>query len=152
MFLRHRRRSGCSSRPRRKLSATSASLGLKLNVVHARSEGDLAAIFESLVQLKTEALVIGSDAFFSSRGELLGRLAFRHHLPAIYQYPEFTAAGGLISYGGNVAESYLLVGIYVGRILKGERPANLAVQEVTKVELIINLEPISKLRRAVDPL
>jgi putative tryptophan/tyrosine transport system substrate-binding protein len=122
------------------LSATSASLGLKLNVVHAGSERDLATIFESLVQLKTEALVIGSDAFFSSRGELLGRLALRHHLPAIYQYPEFTAAGGLISYGGNVAESYRLAGIYVGRILKGERPANLAVQEVTKVELIINLK------------
>ena len=101
------------------LSATSASLGLKLNVVHAGNERDLDMIFESLVQLKTEALVIGSDAFFSSRGELLGRLALRHHLPAIYQYPEFTAAGGLISYGGNVAESYRLAGIYVGRILKG---------------------------------
>jgi len=122
------------------LSVASASLELKLNVVHAGNERDLATIFDSLVQLKTEALATGSDAFFSNRGELLGRLALRHRLPAIYRYPEFTAAGGLLSYSGNVAESYRLAGIYAGRILKGEKPANLAVQEVTKVELIINLK------------
>jgi putative tryptophan/tyrosine transport system substrate-binding protein len=122
------------------LSATSASLGLKLNVVHAGNDRELDAIFDSLVELKTDALVIASDAFFSSRGELLGKLALSHRLPAIYQYPQFTAAGGLISYGGNVAESYHLAGIYVGRILKGEKPADLAVHQVTKVELIINLK------------
>jgi putative ABC transport system substrate-binding protein len=122
------------------LNATSASLGLKLNVLHAGNERDLATVFESLVQLKAEALVIGSDAFFSSRGELLGKWALDHHLPAIYQFPQFTSAGGLISYGGDVAESYRLAGVYVGRILKGEKPADLAVNEVTKVELIINLK------------
>ena len=124
----------------REISAAAASLRLKLQVLRASSEHDLAAVFESLNQLRVEALVIGSDAFFSSRGGELGRLAFRHRVPAIYQYPQFTAAGGLISYGGNVAEAYRLAGVYVGRILKGEKPADLPVHAVTKVELIINLK------------
>jgi putative ABC transport system substrate-binding protein len=132
-------------------------LGLKLDVVHASREQDFDAVFKSLIQLRSEGLVIGSDAFFSSRGGELGALAVRYHLPAIYQYPQFTAAGGLMSYGGNVAESYRLAGIYVGRILKGEKPADLPVQQVTKVELIINLKtgkslgitfPVSLLGRA----
>jgi len=124
----------------REISAAAASLRLKLQVLRASSEQDLAAVFESLNQLRVDALVIGSDAFFSSRGGKLGRLAFRHRVPAIYQYPQFTAAGGLISYGGNVAEAYRLAGVYVGRILKGEKPADLPVHAVTKVELIINLK------------
>jgi putative tryptophan/tyrosine transport system substrate-binding protein len=124
----------------RETSAAAATLGLKLQVLRASSEQDLAAVFASLNQLRAGALVIASDAFFSSRGEELGRLALRHRVPAIYQYPQFTAAGGLMSYGGNVAESYRLAGVYVGRILKGEKPADLPVQEVTKVELIINLK------------
>jgi len=86
------------------------------------------------------ALVIGSDPFFSSRGVELGRLTLINRIPAIYQYPQFTAAGGLMSYGGDVAESYRQAGIYVGRILKGERPSDLPIQEVTKAELIINLK------------
>jgi putative ABC transport system substrate-binding protein len=85
------------------------------------------------------ALVIGSDPFFSSRGAELGQLTLSNHIPAIYQYPQFAAAGGLMSYGGDIAESYRLAGVYVGRILKGEKPSDLPNQEVTKVELIINL-------------
>jgi len=124
----------------RQTSAAAAALGLKLQVLRASTEQDLAAVFESLNQLKVEALVIGSDAFFSSRGRELGELALRHRVPAVYQYPQFTSAGGLFSYGGNVAEGYRLAGVYVGRILKGEKPADLPVQQITKVELIVNLK------------
>jgi putative tryptophan/tyrosine transport system substrate-binding protein len=133
------------------------TFGLELEVVHASSEQELDAVFKSLTQLHAEALVIGSDAFFSSYGSELGGLSVQYRLPAIYQYPQFTAAGGLISYGGNVAESYRLAGVYVGRILKGAKPADLPVQQVTKVELILNLKtaktlgitlPMSLLARA----
>ena len=124
----------------RMTSEAAAALGLKLEVLRASGEEDLAAAFESLDQLKAEGLVIGSDSFFSSHSEELAKLSMRHRVPAIYQYPQFAAAGGLMSYGGDVAESYRLAGIYAGRILKGEKPADLPVQEVTKVELIINLK------------
>jgi putative ABC transport system substrate-binding protein len=122
------------------MSAPAAALGLKLHVVRASSEQELAAVFEALTQQRTEALVIVSDPFFANRGEELGGLSLRHRVPAIFQYPDFTAAGGLMSYGGNVAESYRLAGFYAGRILKGAKPADLPVQEVTKVELILNLK------------
>jgi len=139
------------------VQSAAATLGLKLDVVHASSEQELDAVFNSLIQLQAEALVIGSDAFFSSHGSKLGGLSLRYRLPAIYQYPQFTTAGGLISYGGNVAESYRLAGVYVGRILKGAKPSDLPVQQVTRVELIINLNtaktlgitlPLSLLGRA----
>ena len=123
----------------REISEAAAALGLKLQVVRASDALDLATAFKSLTQMKV-ALVIGSDPFFSSRGVELGRLTLINRIPAIYQYPQFTAAGGLMSYGGDVAESYRQAGIYVGRILKGERPSDLPIQEVTKAELIINLK------------
>jgi putative ABC transport system substrate-binding protein len=84
--------------------------------------------------------VIGPDALFTGRAKELGALALRHRVPAIYQYPEFTAAGGLMSYGGSLVDAYREVGVYVGRILKGEKPADLPLQQFTKVELIINLK------------
>lgn len=124
----------------RDMSAPAAALGLKLHVVRASSEQDLAAVFESLTQLRAEALVIGTAAFFNSRSKELGELSLRHRVPAIYQHRQFAAAGGLMSYGGDLAESYRVVGDYVGRILKGDKPADLPVQEVTKVELIINFK------------
>jgi putative tryptophan/tyrosine transport system substrate-binding protein len=114
-------------------------LGLKLRVLRASDMLDLATAFKSLTQMKV-ALVIGSDPFFSGRGVELGQLTLSNRIPAIYQYPQFTAAGGLVSYGGDVAESYRLAGVYVGRLLKGEKPSDLPIQEVTKVELIINLK------------
>jgi ABC-type uncharacterized transport system substrate-binding protein len=101
--------------------------------------------------------VIATDAFFNSRSERLAALTLRHSMPAIYQYEAFTAAGGLMSYGGSIIDSYNLAGSYTGRILKGEKPADLPVQQSTKVELIINLEaakalgltvPLSLLGRA----
>ena len=132
--------------PASKESAAAAkALGLELKVLHAGSEQDLSAVFESLGRGNAEPLVIASDAFFSSRGEELGALALRHRVPAIYQYPQFTEGGGLMSYGGNIAELYHLAGLYVGRILKGSKPANLPVQQVTKVELIINLKAANAL-------
>jgi putative ABC transport system substrate-binding protein len=124
----------------RDLQVAAATRGLKLHVLQAGSERDFATVFAALVQLRAEALVIGTDTFFTSRSEELAALAYRHRVPAIYQYPEFTAAGGLMSYGGTITESYRLAGGYAGRLLKGEKPADLPVKQVTKVELILNLK------------
>jgi putative tryptophan/tyrosine transport system substrate-binding protein len=126
-------------------AAAAKALGLELRVVRASNEQDLPAVFGSLGQGNAQPLVIASDAFFSSQGGELGALAFRHGVPAIYQYPQFTEGGGLMSYGGNVAETYRLAGVYVGRILKGTKPLNLPVQQVTKVEFIINLKTANAL-------
>ena len=124
----------------RDLQAVADKLGLQLQVLYAGNERDFDRVFTELVQRRAGALVIGSDAFFSSRSEQLAALALRHSLPAIYQYPEFTAAGGLMSYGSSLTESYQAAGIYAGRILKGEKPAELPVQQNMKIELIINLK------------
>jgi len=132
-------------------SGAAAALGLILHVLSASSEQDLDSVFESLAKLHIEALVIGSDPFFSRHMEKIARLALRYRVPAIYQYAEFTTAGGLMSYGGNASESYHIAGIYVGRILNGEKPANLPVQQVTKVELIINLKTAKALGLTVPP-
>jgi len=114
--------------------------GLELHVLHASTEHDFDTVFGTLHELRAGALVIGTDAFFNSRSEQLAALTLRHAIPAIYQYPEFAAAGGLLSYGSSYAEAHRLVGNYTGRILKGEKPADLPVQQATKVELIINLK------------
>jgi putative ABC transport system substrate-binding protein len=98
-----------------------------------------------------DALVISADSLFTSRAEELAALALRHRVPAIYQYPEFTAAGGLMSYGGSIRDSYHRAGVYVGRILKGEKPADLPVQQSTKVELVINLKTARALGLTVPP-
>ena len=115
------------------------TLGLQIHVLHASTERAFDAAFASLVQMRADALVIGADGFFTSRSEQLAALAVRHAVPAIYQNRAFAAAGGLLSYGGSSADSYRLVGIYVGRILKGEKPGDLPVQQSTKVELTLNL-------------
>jgi putative ABC transport system substrate-binding protein len=124
----------------RQIEAAAATLGLKLHVLRASTADDLTAAFETLVREQASGLVIGTDTFFNSQSEDIARLAIRHRVPTVYQYPEFTAAGGLMSYGGNVTESYRLAGGYAGRILKGAKPADLPVQRVTKVDLIINLK------------
>jgi putative ABC transport system substrate-binding protein len=124
----------------RDLQAAAYRLGLRLQVLHASTERDLDAAFASISQQTVSALVIGNDGFFNSRSEQLATLALRQAVPAVYQFREFTAAGGLMSYGSGIADSYRQVGIYVGRILKGEKPADLPVQQASKVELIINLK------------
>src|SRR5262247_280129 len=124
----------------RDVQAAARSVGLEIHILRASNENDLDAVFASLSQLRVGALVIGADAFFNSRSEQLAALALRYAVPAIYQYRPFAAAGGLLRHGGNIAESYRQVGVYVGRILKGEKPADLPVQQFTKVELILNLK------------
>ena len=108
--------------------------------MHASAEHDFDTVFATLVQLRPGALVIGADAFLFSRSERLATLALRHAVPAIFQDHEFAAAGGLMSYGGSTLDTYRIAGTYTGRILKGERPSDLPVQQSTKIELFINLK------------
>jgi putative ABC transport system substrate-binding protein len=124
----------------RDLQAAARTLGLRLHVLQASSEREIDTAFATLVQLRAGALVIGTDALFNSRSEQLAALAVRHAVPAIYQYREFVSAGGLMSYGTTVVDTYRAVGVCAGRILKGERPAELPVQQATRLELIINMK------------
>jgi putative ABC transport system substrate-binding protein len=116
------------------------TLGFQVHVLNASVEQDLNTVFATLRQLQAGGLAIGTDAFFTSHSKQIAALAMHHAIPTIYQYREFVASGGLISYGGSIADSYRLVGIYTGRILNGEKPAELPVQRSTKVELMINLK------------
>jgi putative ABC transport system substrate-binding protein len=124
----------------RDLQAAAHTLGLQSHVLHASSERDFDAVFAKLRELRAGGLVIGADAFFNTRSEQLAALALRHAMPAAYQYREFTAAGGLMSYAGSITDSYRQAGVYTGRILKGEKPADLPVQRSTKLELFLNLK------------
>ena len=133
----------------REVQAAADRLGLRLHIVHASAERDFDGVFAALPSLRASALVIAIDSFFTSRREQLGALALRHGIPAIYQYRDFAEAGGVMSYGGDLAEPYRLIGLYTGRILRGEKPADLPVQQVTKVELIINLKAANALGLAV---
>jgi putative ABC transport system substrate-binding protein len=125
----------------RDAQAAASSLGLpQLHVLHVGTERDFDRAFAELVQVRDGGLVIHTSTLFSTSSEQLAALAIRHAVPAISPYREFAAAGGLMSYGGNVTDQDRLVGNYIGRILKGDKPADLPVQQVTKVELIINLK------------
>jgi putative ABC transport system substrate-binding protein len=122
------------------LQAAARTLGLQLHVLDASAERDFDTVFATLVQLRGGALVIGNDTFFFSRSEQLAALALRHAVPAIFPDHVFAAAGGLMSYGGSTLNIYRIAGTYTGRILKGERPSDLPVQQATKIELVINLK------------
>jgi ABC-type uncharacterized transport system substrate-binding protein len=124
----------------RDIQAAARTLGLELHILQASTEREIDAAFAALTRLRAGALVISPEAFFNSRSEQLAALTVRHAVPAIYTYREFAAAGGLMSYGGSITDSYRQAGIYVGRILKGEKPADLPVQQSAKVELIINMK------------
>jgi putative tryptophan/tyrosine transport system substrate-binding protein len=114
-------------------------------VLHASSEQEIDTAFMTLVQLRAGALVIGTDALFNSLSEQLAVLTLRHAVPAIYQFREFVLSGGLASFGTTVADTYRPLGIYTGRILKGEKPADLPVQQATKLQLIINMKTANAL-------
>jgi len=114
--------------------------GLEVHVLNAGAERDFEGVFAKLVDLRAAGLVISADNLFSSYSEQLAALTVRHSVPAIYARREFAAAGGLLSYGSDIAESYRLAGIYTGRVLKGEKPAELPVQQSAKYELFLNLK------------
>jgi putative tryptophan/tyrosine transport system substrate-binding protein len=121
------------------------TLGLELHVLHASTERDIDTAFTTLAQRRAGALVIGPDPFFNSQIEQLAALALHHAVPAIYESRKFAAAGGLMSYGGSLTDLYHQAGVYTGRILKGEKPADLPVQQSTKVELFLNLKTAKSL-------
>jgi putative tryptophan/tyrosine transport system substrate-binding protein len=124
----------------RALEAAARSRGLQLHMLKASTEQDFDIAFASVARLGASGLVISSDSFFFSQSAQLARLAIRHAVPTIFGFREFVAAGGLMSYGGSLTESFRWVGVYTGRVLKGEKLANLPVQQSTKIELFINLK------------
>ena len=124
----------------RNLQAAADALGVRLHILHAGTERDFDAISQILVQLRPGGLVIASDTFFATHSEQLAALTVRHAVPAIHQSRDFAIAGGLMSYAGSFMESHRQAGIQTGRILKGDKPADLPVQQVTKGELFINLK------------
>jgi putative ABC transport system substrate-binding protein len=133
----------------RDFQAAARALGLQLHVVNASTDREIDIVLASLADLRVGALVIGADPFLTNRKEQLAALTLRHAVPAIHGFSGFAAAGGLISYGGDNEEEYRIAGNYTGRILKGERPADLPVQQVTKINLIINLKTAKALGIAV---
>jgi putative tryptophan/tyrosine transport system substrate-binding protein len=124
----------------RDMHAAARTLGLQLHILYASDERDFEAAFATVVQLRVGALAIGADAFYVNRSEQLAALALRHAMPAIFTVREFVAAGGLMSYGVSLKDAFRVMGVYTGRILKGEKPADLPVQQSTKVELILSLK------------
>jgi ABC-type uncharacterized transport system substrate-binding protein len=124
----------------REVQLAARVLSVNLRVLNASSSAEIEASFATLFQHKAGALLVGSDIFFVSQSDQLIALAARHAVPTIYGYLEQTVAGGLMSYGASLADTQRLVGVYTGRILKGEKPAELPVQQVTKIELVINLK------------
>jgi putative ABC transport system substrate-binding protein len=129
--------------------AAARLLGVNLHVLHAKTAFDFDRVFTALIQLRAGGLVIGADALFTGRAQELAALALRHRVPAIYQYSEFASAGGLMSYGGSIRDTFHQVGVYVGRILKDERPADMPVAQSTKAELVVNLNTAKALGLAV---
>jgi putative tryptophan/tyrosine transport system substrate-binding protein len=124
----------------RQAQAAARALGLQLHILEASTERDFDSVFSTTVQRRAGGLVISSDVFFSAQGTQLAASALRHAMPTVSPYRDFVTAGGMMSYGGSVTDQYRQVGVYAGRILKGEKPADLPVQQVTKVQLAINMK------------
>jgi putative ABC transport system substrate-binding protein len=122
------------------MQETAHALGLQIHVLNSSTEGEINAAFAMLPQLRLGALLVGTSNLFSRRREQVVALAARQGVPTIYQYREYAAAGGLISYGTSITDAYRQAGIYAGRILKGEKPAEMPVMRPTKFELVINLK------------
>jgi putative ABC transport system substrate-binding protein len=124
----------------RDVLAAAQTLGIKLDILHASTERDFDSVFADLIRLRAGGLVIGGDALFNSRIKQLAALTIQHAVPTVYQWREFVAAGGLLSYGSQVTDAYRLAGVLTGRVLKGDKPADLPVLQAAKVELFINLK------------
>jgi putative ABC transport system substrate-binding protein len=135
----------------REAQAAARTLGVQLHLLHAHSESDIDTAFTSLPQLRAGALVIGPDPLFIQQSEQFAALALRHAMPTISPYREFAAAGGLMSYGTDARDLFRVAGVYTGRILKGERPADLPVQQATRIELHINMKTANALGLDVPP-
>jgi ABC-type uncharacterized transport system substrate-binding protein len=133
------------------LQTAAHSLGLQLHVLQASTDQDFDGAFASVTRLRAGGLIISSDSFFFSQSRQLASLAIQHAVPSIFGFREFVTAGGLMSYGGSLAESFRWVGVYTGRILRGEKPADLPVQQSTKIELFINLKTAQALGLEVPP-
>ena len=133
------------------MQSAANKLGLQLNVLYASTERDFDKVFATSVQLRAGGVVISGDPFFNTRSEELAAMAIHYMVPAIYQFHEFAAAGGLVSYGSSIKNTHREAGIYTARILKGEKPADLPVQEPNKVELIINLKTAKTLGLEIPP-
>jgi putative ABC transport system substrate-binding protein len=131
--------------------AAARAKGVQLQILKASSESEIDAAFATLVSLHAGALVVSADPFLTTRREQLVALASRHAVPAIYAWREFAASSGLISYGSSLTAAFRLVGVYAGRILKGEKPADLPVQQPTTFELVINLNTAKTLGLTVPP-
>lgn len=131
------------------VKAAAVALGVELQVVRASSDEEIEKAFAELAAMRLTGLVIGTDPFFTSRSGKLATASLGAHMPAIYQYREFTAAGGVMSYGGSITDSYYKAGLYAARILKGEKPGDLPVQLSTKVELFLNLKSAKQFGLAV---
>jgi ABC-type uncharacterized transport system substrate-binding protein len=124
----------------RDVLAAASVMGLKVQIFNASTDREIDAAFVSLAQARSGALLVGNDLFLNNRIEQIVALAARYGIPTMYPLREFVVAGGLISYGNSLIENYRQVGLYTGRILKGEKPSDLPVQQMTKLELIINLK------------
>ena len=133
------------------LQAAASALGLDLHILEASTERELDTVFKTLAGLRAGGLVIAADALINTWTKRLVRLAAEHAMPAIYPFQEGAVAGGLMSYGASLIDQYRTVGIYTGRVLKGEKPADLPVQQVTKLELVINLKTAKALGLTVPP-
>jgi putative ABC transport system substrate-binding protein len=124
----------------REVQAGASAHGVRLLFVNASTPDEIETGFANMVQQRADALLVSSDGFLLTHPDQIVVLAARHAIPAIYGWPQFTAVGGLMSYGTNIRDAWRQVGVYTGRILNGEKPANLPVQRVTKIELVINLK------------
>jgi putative ABC transport system substrate-binding protein len=131
--------------------AAAKALGLKLEVLHASTDHDFETALTSSIQLRASGLVIAPSPLFANRSELLAALALRQKMPTISPYRQFVAVGGLMSYGGDLLDQYRQVGVYTGRVLKGEKPSDLPVEQATKIELLLNLKTARAIGLEIPP-